>query len=242
MSFSVRWTVAELEALPEPADGTRYEIIDGELYVSRAPSPEHQYTCMQLGTALVNWTRASGHGLATLGPGMIFADDSAVIPDLLWGSRQRFREILRLKIRPHPFGEVEFGVGAFPQQEVGQPLLAAGPDDEVHVAKFGFACDKLRKCLSGEIADTCGLRGGLQDRIAGRVIDGDAQMQDIVTRSSGLRAPDRIGEAVGETIAASYHAEANTVADKAFDLVGQIEAQQRHQRGDFSLRSPPIVA
>jgi Uma2 family endonuclease len=93
MSFSVRWTVAELEALPEPADGTRYEIIDGELYVSRAPSPEHQYTCMQLGTALVNWTRASGHGLATLGPGMIFADDSAVIPDLLWGSRQRFREI-----------------------------------------------------------------------------------------------------------------------------------------------------
>jgi hypothetical protein len=33
-------------------------------------------------------------------------------------------------IRPQPVGEVQFGVGALPQEEVGQPLLAAGADQE----------------------------------------------------------------------------------------------------------------
>ena len=35
-SPDVRWTVADLEVLPE--DGRRYEIIDGELFVTRACS------------------------------------------------------------------------------------------------------------------------------------------------------------------------------------------------------------
>ena len=36
----VRWTVADLEVLPD--DGGRYEIIDGELFVTRAPHWKHQ--------------------------------------------------------------------------------------------------------------------------------------------------------------------------------------------------------
>ena len=37
---NVRWTAADLELLPE--DGRRYEIIDGALYVTRAPHWNHQ--------------------------------------------------------------------------------------------------------------------------------------------------------------------------------------------------------
>ena len=59
--------------------------------------------------------------------------------------RERFREIFGTKIRPHPFGEMQFGVSALPKQEVGQPLLAAGADDEIDVAKPGFAGDQRAK-------------------------------------------------------------------------------------------------
>jgi hypothetical protein len=33
--------------------------------------------------------------------------------------RERFGEIVGLEIRPHPFGEMQFGVSALPKQEVG---------------------------------------------------------------------------------------------------------------------------
>ena len=40
MNQSLRWTSADLELLPD--DGKRYEIIDGELYVSKQPNWYHQ--------------------------------------------------------------------------------------------------------------------------------------------------------------------------------------------------------
>src|SRR5688500_1222091 len=45
MSTTMRWTIADLDQFPDPVDDTRYEIIDGELYVSKQPAVEHQYTC-----------------------------------------------------------------------------------------------------------------------------------------------------------------------------------------------------
>jgi Uma2 family endonuclease len=41
-----RWTYADWEALPD--DGNRYEVIDGVLYMSTAPSYFHQYIILQL--------------------------------------------------------------------------------------------------------------------------------------------------------------------------------------------------
>ena len=63
---------------------------------------------------------------------------------------ERFGEIFGPEIRPHPFGEIQFGVSALPEQEVGQSLLAAGPDDEIDVAKFGFAGDQPREAGARE--------------------------------------------------------------------------------------------
>jgi hypothetical protein len=36
----VRWTIADLDLLPD--NGIRYEIIDGELFMTRAPRWSHQ--------------------------------------------------------------------------------------------------------------------------------------------------------------------------------------------------------
>jgi len=84
----MRWTSTDLEALPQD-DGKRYEIIDGELYVSTQPSWHHQYTCVAIITELENWNRRTGLGQVNMAPGLIFAEDNDVAPDLVWISTVR---------------------------------------------------------------------------------------------------------------------------------------------------------
>jgi hypothetical protein len=50
MSTALRWTSADLAVLPD--DGKRYEIIDGDLYMSRQPHWHHQQACMRIAAAL----------------------------------------------------------------------------------------------------------------------------------------------------------------------------------------------
>ncbi len=45
-----RWTLEEMHALPE--DGNHYELIDGELLVSRAPAPRHEGPAARLARLL----------------------------------------------------------------------------------------------------------------------------------------------------------------------------------------------
>ena len=87
MARSVRWTSADLEVLPD--DGKRYEIIDGELYVSRQPHTYHQLSCTGSTFVLEQWNRQTGAGMVLGAPGLIFADDDDVIPDVVWISRGR---------------------------------------------------------------------------------------------------------------------------------------------------------
>ena len=85
MSVSRRWTVADLEQI-EPVDGMRYEVIDGELYVTHAPSWRHQHVASQLNTALQNWSDETRRGTTLQVPGLVFSAESGVIPDVVWSS------------------------------------------------------------------------------------------------------------------------------------------------------------
>lgn len=87
MSTAEKFTSADLALMPD--DGKRYEIIEGELYVSRQPGFEHQYTCGQLFRFLEAWNERAGLGVAIPAPGLIFADDDDVAPDVVWISRER---------------------------------------------------------------------------------------------------------------------------------------------------------
>src|SRR6266851_2151929 len=93
MPLTHHWTSKDLEAFP-PAEGTRYEIIDGELYVSHQPSWHHQYTCSALIAALHTWSQATGLGAATGAPGILFAEDQDVAPDVVWISHTRLQGTL----------------------------------------------------------------------------------------------------------------------------------------------------
>ncbi len=92
MDAALRWTSADLEVMPD--NGKRYEVIDGELYVSRSPSFHHQFACGQIHTALNIWSQETKLGIVNSGTGVIFADDDDVIPDVVWISRDRARKIL----------------------------------------------------------------------------------------------------------------------------------------------------
>lgn len=83
-----KFTSADLAPLPDD-DRMRYEIIEGDLYVSKQPSAEHQFTCGQLFRYFQEWNERSGTGVAFIAPGVVFADDDDVAPDVVWVSHER---------------------------------------------------------------------------------------------------------------------------------------------------------
>jgi Uma2 family endonuclease len=89
MSRAIRFTVADIESLPDPLDDTRYELIDGELLVAKQPQWGHQYASLALGSALHIWSLQTGRGFAGLAPGLIFSPEDGVAPDVVWISRER---------------------------------------------------------------------------------------------------------------------------------------------------------
>jgi len=88
-----RYTLADLERVAQPWDDTRYEIIDGELYVSTQPSDRHQYTCAETAGHLRDWNRTSGLGFVLVAPGLLFAEDDNAAPDVVWVSRERYKSV-----------------------------------------------------------------------------------------------------------------------------------------------------
>ena len=89
MSTVPHYTTRDLEAFPDPLDDTRYEIIDGDLYVAKQPSWHHQRVCGRAWSVLDIWSDQTGAGEAVLAPGLIFSPEDNVAPDVVWISRAR---------------------------------------------------------------------------------------------------------------------------------------------------------
>lgn len=78
---STHWTIARVRALPD--DGKRYEVIDGELYVSPSPTWEHQAAVQELFILLHSYLASTDIGRVVLSPADVeFRDDRMVEPDL----------------------------------------------------------------------------------------------------------------------------------------------------------------
>jgi Uma2 family endonuclease len=87
-------TIQDLEGLPTPLDDQRYEIIDGDLFVSKQPHWHHQLAATNIIAILWTWNRESGGGIVVDAPGVIFANDTAVAPDVVWVSAERLDALL----------------------------------------------------------------------------------------------------------------------------------------------------
>lgn len=86
-------TLADLDATPD--DGNRYELIDGEIYMSRAPHIHHQDIILNLAFAIKTYLRINPIGRVMSGIGVILSNYDAVIPDLVFVTNERFDEIER---------------------------------------------------------------------------------------------------------------------------------------------------
>jgi len=86
-------TVADLDAFPED-DGNRYELIGGELYVSRAPGIPQQRVLQNLQIRLSDYLKKVPVGILVPGAGAIFSDYDAVIPDLAFVRHERWDNVV----------------------------------------------------------------------------------------------------------------------------------------------------
>jgi len=84
-------TVADLDAMPD--DGNRYEIIEGELFVSCSPSLTHQRASRNLLVWITNWLVQNPIGEVFATPGVIFSEFSGVSPDIVFITKERRDEI-----------------------------------------------------------------------------------------------------------------------------------------------------
>ncbi len=76
-----QWNVARVLALPD--DGNRYEVVDGELLVTPAPSLPHQQAVQILYERLAPFVRQHAIGSVLLSPADIELDDRTLVqPDL----------------------------------------------------------------------------------------------------------------------------------------------------------------
>jgi Uma2 family endonuclease len=101
MPVQGKWTAELARALPD--DGNRYEVLDGELFVTPAPALLHQRALLELYDRLKPYVVAHGLGEALLSPADIefspkrlVQPDLFVIPDAPGGRRKAWREVKSL--------------------------------------------------------------------------------------------------------------------------------------------------
>lgn len=84
-------TIADLDAMPD--DTNRYEIIKGELFVSRAPGLTHQTVIAESIAAFSIYFLRRPIGKIIPTPGLILSKFDGVIPDLVFVTHERLARI-----------------------------------------------------------------------------------------------------------------------------------------------------
>jgi len=83
-----RLTYPELRLMPD--DGKKYELIDGEVFVTPSPSEKHQRVLANLLVSIHNHVHARKLGRAYIAPfDVVFGEKTALQPDLLFVSAKR---------------------------------------------------------------------------------------------------------------------------------------------------------
>ncbi|MBI2911713.1 MAG: Uma2 family endonuclease [Chloroflexi bacterium] len=86
-----------------PDDGNRYEVIDGVLYVTPAPSWTHQNASINLGGLLWHHVRERQLGkVATAPVALVLDEENGLQPDLVYISRERLHIITERAIEGPP--------------------------------------------------------------------------------------------------------------------------------------------
>jgi len=101
MPVDTRLTYEDLCLLPN--DGKRYEIIDGELFVTASPFRPHQHVVTNLTYYLVDFVKKADLGWVYAAPfDVVFSHTSVVEPDILYVSKGRAEVLTEENIQGAP--------------------------------------------------------------------------------------------------------------------------------------------
>ena len=99
---SVKYTYEDLQTFPE-GDGKRYEIIDGELFVSPSPMNKHQLVLSNLHGLLWGFLQENPIGNVRFAPfDVVLSEVNVVVPDLLFLSNARLHRLTRKNVKGAP--------------------------------------------------------------------------------------------------------------------------------------------
>ena len=148
------------------------------------------------------------------------------------------------EVGPRGRGEPQLGVRAFPQQEVAEPLLAAGANQQVHVGgRVDGTPAAADAALERARLGTCRGpgRGSQADRLAPRVVDGQADLQAGLLRGGRLDALERPAERRRQPVPPADAAKSDAGLDERRCLGPQITVEERQEHCDFRPRPLPVV-
>src|SRR4051794_15153013 len=138
-------------------------------------------------------------------------------------------ECVRTEVGPEVLGEVELGIGRLPDQEVGETLLAAGPDHQVWIWQAG----RIEARADRAFVDLIGRDAALAEppervdklRTAG-VVEGDVEEQP-GTPGGGLeRFTDGGPGRLRQLIEAAKEPDANTLGAELVGLAADRRLEQ----------------
>ncbi len=123
------WTVADWERLPY--DGNRYEVINGVLYVTTAPSPSHQWCAGSLFRLLSDHLDAQqpAPGILFLAPTGVILPTGPVIPDLVYFHMSNLHILTKKRIVGVPDILIEIaspGTAAYDRREKQDSYAQSG--------------------------------------------------------------------------------------------------------------------
>lgn len=94
-------TYEDLRKMPD--DGKRYELIDGEVFMTPAPRTRHQLTVGNIHVALRSFVDEHALGQVFLAPtDVVFGERTAVQPDLLFIRKDRASIVTELNVQGAP--------------------------------------------------------------------------------------------------------------------------------------------
>ncbi len=101
MPVDIRLTYDDLCLLPN--NGKRYEIVDGELFVTPAPRRPHQKVVTNLAYYLTEFTKRTGRGETYVAPfDVVFSRFDVVEPDVLYISEKRLAVLTEMNVQGAP--------------------------------------------------------------------------------------------------------------------------------------------
>jgi Uma2 family endonuclease len=165
------WTYEEWLRLPD--DGKRYEIVEGELFVTPAPDEEHQEAVGTFYFLLRSYLEAKPIGKCYVAPFDVkLAEDTVVEPDILFVSKERLDIVTRRGLTAAPDLVVEVLSDTTRRRDLGPKREAyarhgvreywiVDPDDRcisVYVLDHGNLVKQI-EATSGEVASPLVLPG-----------------------------------------------------------------------------------